>query len=224
MAMSITPAAHLCTAAMRATVQRSLVLPAVGLLCRPSIEGRRNLEQVGGPCVVVANHQSHLDVPLLLAALPAELRRRAVVPAAADYWFASHRFRALAAQALTDVAPLQRRGGGAHGLGRCREALRDGGVVLIFPEGTRSRSGELGAFHRGAAVLAMDAGVPVVPVAISGVHDVLAPGAALPHPGRCGICVGEPIATDGETVESLTAQIEMRIRGLRAAAAAVVEA
>jgi 1-acyl-sn-glycerol-3-phosphate acyltransferase len=96
--------------------------------------------------------------------------------------------------------------------------------VLIFPEGTRSRSGDLGAFHRGAALLAIDAGVPVVPVAISGVHDVLAPGAALPHPGRCGVCVGEPITTGGETVESLTALIELRIRALRDAAAAVVEA
>jgi len=83
------PPAHraACTRALRAAVQRCVVLPVVGAICHPEIDGQRALRGVAGPCVVVANHQSHLDLPVLLAALPPAMRRRAVVPAAADYWF-----------------------------------------------------------------------------------------------------------------------------------------
>jgi 1-acyl-sn-glycerol-3-phosphate acyltransferase len=208
-------------AQLRAVVQRCVVLPAVGTLCHPEIDGQRIMERIGGPCVVVANHQSHLDIPVLLATLPPTMRRRAVVPAAADYWF-THRARRLAAQMVTDVAPLQRGGGGTAGLRRCREALRGGGVVLIFPEGTRTRDGSLGRFHRGAALIALAAGVPVVHVGISGLREVLAPGATLPHAGRCSVRVGEPLhPLREETAESLTARIESRVRELRDAAAAV---
>jgi 1-acyl-sn-glycerol-3-phosphate acyltransferase len=209
-----------CARALRSAVQRCVVLPVVGAICHPEIEGQRQLAHVDGPCVVVANHQSHLDLPVLLAALPAAMRRRAVVPAAADYWF-THPGRAIAARALADVSPLPRGGGGGATLGACQDALRDGGVVLIFPEGTRTRDGLLGRFHRGAALLAMRARVPVVPVGISGLREVLPAGASLPHPGRCAVCVGEPlVAAPAETAERFTARIEARVRALRDAAAA----
>lgn len=213
-----------CARALRAAVQRCVVLPVVGAICHPEIEGQRALRSLAGPCVVVANHQSHLDLPVLLAALPPTMRRRAVVPAAADYWFTKPA-RAAAARALTEVTPLPRNGGGGAALGRCLDALRDGGVVVIFPEGTRSRDGALGRFHRGAALLALRAGVPVVPVGISGLREVLPAGATLPHPGHCAVCVGDPItAAHGDTAETLTARIESQVRTLRDTAAASLEA
>jgi len=96
---------------------------------------------------------------------------------------------------------------------------------VIFPEGTRSRDGVLGRFHRGAALLALRAGVPVVPVGISGLREVLPAGATLPHPGHCAVCVGEPLAaTRGDTAETFTARIESRVRTLRDAAATALEA
>lgn len=125
-----------------------------------------------GGCVVVANHSSHADAPALLAALPAG--HRPTVAAAADYWFRAGR-RARVCRALVAGFPVRRSGGGCADLMTAVPALREGRAVVVFAEGTRSRDGEVAAFHSGALRLAAAAGVPVVPVGIAGTRDVLPP-------------------------------------------------
>jgi len=88
----------------RTLLQRLVLLPAVGAVCRPACTGASRLSGLTGPAVVVANHSSHLDCPVLLCALPATLRRRTVVAAAADYFF-STRLRGAAVRLL--VGALQ---------------------------------------------------------------------------------------------------------------------
>lgn len=132
------------------------------------------LEVVGrppdGPCVVVANHSSHADTAALLAALPA--RRRPVVAAAADYWFAGP-LRALVCRALVSGFPVRRGGGGTADLARAVQLLEQGRIVVVYPEGTRSRDGRVGRFHSGAARIAGEAGVPIMPVSLLGTRGVL---------------------------------------------------
>jgi 1-acyl-sn-glycerol-3-phosphate acyltransferase len=123
-----------------------------------------------GPCVVVANHCSHADTAVLLAALPA--RTRPAVAAAADYWFGS-RPRTALCRALVGAVPVRRDGGGSADLFATAELLRNGHIVIVYPEGTRSRDGDLARFRSGAALLAARAGVPLVPVAIVGTRDLL---------------------------------------------------
>lgn len=123
-----------------------------------------------GPCVVVANHSSHADTAALLAALPA--RRRPRVAAAADYWFAGA-WRSLVCRALVAGFPVRRGGGGSADLAYAVHLLEQGRVVVVYPEGARSRDGVVGDFHSGAARIADKAGVPLVPVAIHGTRDVL---------------------------------------------------
>lgn len=123
-----------------------------------------------GPCVVVANHSSHADTAVLLAALPA--RTRPAVAAAADYWFGS-RLRTTVCRALVGAVPVRRDGGGSADLFATAELLRHGHSVIVYPEGTRSRDGGLAPFRSGAAVLAARAGVPLVPVAIVGTRGLL---------------------------------------------------
>ncbi|MFE1953626.1 lysophospholipid acyltransferase family protein [Streptomyces sp. NPDC059524] len=143
-----------------------------------------------GGCVVVANHTSHADTAALLAALDA--RHSPAIGAAADYWFAS-RYRARICRRLAAGFPVRRSGGGMDDLLAHVPALRAGGAVVLFPEGTRGRDGALGAFHKGALVLAEHAGVPVVPVGIAGTGRLLPKHGRL-RPALVRVRIGEPLA------------------------------
>ena len=145
-----------------------------------------------GPCVIVANHRSHADTAALLAALPA--RRRPAVAAAADYWFCGG-VRPQACRLLCAAFPVRRAGGGSADLAGAARLLAEGRDVIVFPEGTRSRDGRTGEFRRGAARLAAAAGVPLVPVGISGTGSLLPPEGSgrRPRPAAIIVRVGAPI-------------------------------
>ncbi|MFJ4898696.1 lysophospholipid acyltransferase family protein [Streptomyces sp. NPDC088727] len=142
-----------------------------------------------GGCVVVANHSSHADTAALLAALDA--RHGPAIGAAADYWFASP-WRRRICRRLAAGFPVRRGGGGMDDLLSMAGDLRGGRAVVLFPEGTRARDGELGSFHRGALVLAEEAGVPVVPVGIAGT-DRLLPKHGRLRSSLVRVTVGEPL-------------------------------
>ncbi|CQR60160.1 lysophospholipid acyltransferase family protein [Streptomyces leeuwenhoekii] len=160
---------HLLASAVRRALWRAVVR---------SLGGRRVVGRVPeGPCVVVANHRSHADTAVLLATLPTRGRPR--VAAAADHWFARRR-RRFFCRWLVGGFPVRRTGGGREDLLRAREFLARGGMVIVFPEGGRGTGAELARFRSGAFELARLAGVPVVPVALTGTARVLAK-----HGRRC---------------------------------------
>ncbi|MGW7515961.1 lysophospholipid acyltransferase family protein [Streptomyces sp. NPDC054796] len=133
------------------------------------VEGRRHVPR--GGCVVVAPHASHADTAALLAALPA--RRRPLVAAAADYWFAG-RARATLCRRLVAGFPVRRGGRGFGDLAASAvPALARGQAVVVFPEGTRSRDGSVGRFRSGATRLAELADVPLLPVGLVGTRTLL---------------------------------------------------
>jgi 1-acyl-sn-glycerol-3-phosphate acyltransferase len=143
----------------------------------------------GRPCVLVANHASHADTAALIAALPA--RRRPVIAAAADYWF-GRPLRMVVCRALAAAFPVRRDGGGSEDLASAAAMLAAGRDVIVFPEGTRTRDGSIGAFHSGAEWLARQAGAPLVPVGIAGTHDLLPVHGRLRR-SRIAVRVGEPV-------------------------------
>ena len=121
--------------------------------------------RVPGGCVVVANHTSHADTAVLLAALPAGAQP--VFAAAADYWF-DVPGRRFVASSLIGILPVRRSGNDTYAqlLAAVRPALEAGRAVVIYPEGTRSTDGTVAEFRSGAVRLARDCGVPIVPVAV----------------------------------------------------------
>lgn len=203
-----------------AEARRALWRAALGLTGGLRVQGAAGLPP--GPCVIVANHSSHADTAALIAALPA--RRQPVVAAAADYWFGSG-FRARAGRMLCAAFPVRRSGGGSADLAAAARLLAAGHDVIVFPEGTRSRSGDIGDFHRGAARLAAAAGAPLVPAGISGTRTLLPPdGPARPRRTTVTVRFGAPIGVGRDAVNGATAEARTRVVALAVPAVIGVDA
>lgn len=198
----------------REVLQRVLVFPALDAVCRPRVSGADMLSGMEGGCIVAVNHTSHLDCPVLLRALPAAVRRRTVVAAAADYFYRNRVVGAALGVALGTIA-FERHGDPAASLALCQDLLATGHVLLIFPEGTRSRDGSINRFHSGAARLALRSGVPIIPAGIAGLHDVLPPGARVPHPSTVTVRFAAPLRPlADESARSLTRRLEAEVTRL----------
>jgi 1-acyl-sn-glycerol-3-phosphate acyltransferase len=124
--------------------------------------------------------------------------------AAQDYFFEGGRLRRAYFENLTNLAPFDRKGSLRQALRQAGEVLERGRTVLIFPEGTRSPTGQLQAFRDGAFRLAIDSGCPVVPVVIRGTHETVPKhGLVLRQRMRGEVTVLDPI--DPKAFESATA-------------------
>jgi len=166
--------------------------------------GREHLEQLQGPVLFVANHCSHVDTPALLRSLPARWRRRTAVAAAVDYFY-TNRLLASAVSLAFCTFPLDRAGVGASGASHIEHLIKARWNLVVFAEGTRSRNGRVGPMRSGAAALAAQHRVPIIPVHISGTHEAMPPGRPwMVRPTGVGrwarhpICVsfGAPIRSD----------------------------
>ena len=166
---------------------------ALRVYCRFEIVGRENLPTDGASFVMVANHASHIDAPCLLSALPLWRLNHAYPAAAKDYFFRSPATTALAATVI-NALPFDRRAGSVRqSMAVCRELLRrDGNVLIVFPEGTRSTNGRVGPFRRGVGDLVAGTNVPVVPCYLDGAGAAWPKGAALPQPRRVRLVIGTP--------------------------------
>ena len=173
-----------------ARMLRELILgyvlqPIMAVYVRRRVRGREHFDGLPSPVILVANHSSHLDTPTLLRALPAKWRHRTAVAAAADYWYRK-RFVAHAVSLLFNTVPIHRRGGGL-GKGSTDHVdrlIEQRWNLLVFPEGTRSRDGRIGKLRSGAAVIASEHDMPIVPVYVTGTHEAMPPGQSWPRRKR----------------------------------------
>ena len=160
----------------------------------------------GGPFVLASNHQSHLDILALLGFLPGRTRfaakremwRHPVVGAVLD---------------TLDMVPIDR-DDPESAIAALQRTDGTAGSLVVFPEGTRSRDGQLREFKKGAFVLAIRAGLPVVPVVCRGTRRLMPRGSRLTVvPGPVEIIVEEPIPTAGLGYDDRDA-LAARVRGL----------
>ena len=158
---------------------------------RLHIAGRENLP-ADGSFVMISNHSSHLDGLCMLAALPLERLDRAYPAAADDYFFVSVP-RIAASAILINAMPFGRRDRLRQSIDTARRLLRQrGNVLILFPEGTRSASGEMGEFRPGVGSVVAGLDVPVVPCAIRGAHDAMPKHAIIPWPRKICLTIGRP--------------------------------
>jgi 1-acyl-sn-glycerol-3-phosphate acyltransferase len=157
--------------AARELVLRGVFGSIVSTYSRVQVSGREHLHGITGPVIFVPNHCSHVDTPVLLLSLPARWRRRTVVAAATDYFYAT-RLLAGAVSLAFGTVPIERHGNGAD-VAHLRRLLDGRWSLVVFAEGTRSRDGRVGRMRSGAAVLAAKHGIPIVPVHISGTRQAM---------------------------------------------------
>src|SRR6187431_3213196 len=124
-------------AAVRFVAQRGLLKPLVWILVKVSTHGTENLKQLNAPFIVVANHSSHLDAPLIIGWLPRRLSRYLAAGAAADYFF-DVQWRKWLTTLFFNAFAIERNGEGKRG-GSSRALLERDVPLLIFPEGGRSK-------------------------------------------------------------------------------------
>jgi 1-acyl-sn-glycerol-3-phosphate acyltransferase len=149
--------------------------------------GREIFDTLPHPVIFVANHSSHLDTPTILRALPRKWRTRTAVTAAADYFYDS-RWKAGGVALLFNTVPLGRKGGGLGNgaTDHVDRLIEQDWNLVMFPEGTRSRDGEVGRVRSGAAVIAANHDIDIVPIYVGGTHEAMPPGQNWPRriPGR----------------------------------------
>ena len=168
--------------AVRATFLSCVLGPMMDFYVRRRTSGAELFDDQPAPVVFVANHSSHLDTPAILRALPRRWRQRTAVAAAADYFYKS-RAVALFVSLIFNTVPIARRGGGLEkgSTDHLDRLLDQRWNLLLYPEGTRSRDGHIGRLRSGAAVIAAQHGLRIVPIRVSGTHEAMPPGRRWPH-------------------------------------------
>ena len=209
---------------MRAALQSSLMFPALSSFCRLTIHGREHVQSLDCPAVFVANHVSALDAVVMVEALPGRYRHRSVVVAAADSIF-KRKWEARLAQVTVDAFPIPRGGGARPHLEYLKDLLGRRWSVIIFPEGRLTVTGAIGSFRKGAAILAMDAGVPIVPAYFDGMYEILPRFRRVPRPGRVKVTFGAPLwPLQDDDYASFIDRAERTVRALAGPKGEAVEA
>ena len=212
----------------RSIALSSFLLPLTRLFAWLTVDGIDHIKSTNGPVLFAANHQSHLDAPVILNALPRN-RRHTVATAAALEWFSAHfyplRFswwakkRSGLSYCLTalcfNIVPLpQRETGTRDAMRYLGTLLANGSSVLIFPEGRRSKTTTINRFRPGVGMLAAQLEVPVIPVRIEGINKIWPEGRRIPRVGRAHVTFGPAMQFNGSDYEEIARQIEDAVKAL----------
>jgi 1-acyl-sn-glycerol-3-phosphate acyltransferase len=173
--------------------------------------GRGNIPTEGG-VLVVSNHQSHFDPPLVGMGVPRRMNylARDTLFGFAPLGWLIHSL---------DAIPIDREGIGLGGIKESLRRLKRGEMVLIFPEGTRTRDGEIAAFRPGFTALAARSGAAILPVAVEGAYAAWPRERKFPGPGRIWVRYGPPIPPEeirGRDERELLVEVERRVRECQA--------
>ncbi len=199
--------------------------PLTRFLAAPKVERPKDFHPTG-PVLLIANHVTAYDVPLILYALPGRMRRRVVAAMAGDMLRDFRHMRNLGPAGLDylgpgayvlitglfNAFPLPRSAGFRRSFQHAGEALDRGYNVLVFPEGHRTHAG-LEAFRPGIGLLVKESNVPVVPIALAGLSELKSKGRGWFRSGQLTIRVGEPMRFGPEgTPEEITQRLHERLR------------
>jgi len=181
---------NFCRMLFFALLVRPIMLVVLGLNVR-----RREQLPAGGPAVLVANHNSHLDAVALISLFPLRMLSKLRPVAAQDYFFRNP-FLKWFALSIMGIIPLDRevKSKRKHPLASINEALDRGEIVIVFPEGSRGAPEQLGDFKAGIAHIAKkNPEAPLVPIYMHGLGKVLPKGEALLVPFFLDVFIGEAI-------------------------------
>ena len=169
-------------AAGRFVAQQLIMKPYVWSALSVHVHGERHLDDLDAPFIAIANHSSHVDTTIIFGGLPRRLSKNLAAGAAADYFF-KEKMKSIGTRLFFNAYPIDRGGMRAH-QGMSGRLLDSGVPLLIFPEGSRSRTGAMAKFRSGVAALSIQHNVPILPIALVGAYAAMPYGQNLPVPGR----------------------------------------
>jgi long-chain acyl-CoA synthetase len=203
-------------------------LPLTRLVAHAQISGREHLASLRGPVIFAPNHQSHLDTPLVLSALPRRYRHHVAVAMWQEYFDAHfHPERhtpletlrqrvlyGLVALFFNTFAIPQTEVGARQSLRHIGDLISANWSVLFFPEGQRAESDEITPFQPGIGLIASRLQIPIVPVRLRGVQKVLHRHAWRPRPGRVSIVFGAPLRLKGDNYAAIAKEVQEAVAAL----------
>lgn len=179
------------------------------------------LETIDLPVIFASNHQSHVDTHVILAALPKVLSNKTAVAAAFDHFAdadgTSKKKRVIQflVAAIWHAFSIDRIKSPLRSIRTMQELLVRGWSIVIYPEGTRSRTGNIAHFKPGLALVAKKSSRPVVPVCVQGGLQVLPEATYLPHCGTIHVSFGEPLHfSQDESSSDFMARVESAVRSM----------
>ena len=211
---------------IRPVIYHLFLLPLSKIMCTPRVIGLEQLSKVKGPALLISNHVTHVDGPLILSVLPVRWRMRLAIAMSGEYlrdwryppatfgWFARFKKRSayVLGASLFHVFSLPRQSGFRQSFAYAGEAMDKGYSVLIFPEGTETKDGRLQSFRAGIGLLASEVNVPVIPIKLRGLFELKKKRQFFVRPGVVSVTFGEPIIfAHGTTPAEITKVLEGRI-------------
>ncbi|MDU0459439.1 MAG: AMP-binding protein [Geobacteraceae bacterium] len=197
-----------------------LHFPLMRIFYRVEVQGLENLESLEGPVMFVSNHVSYLDQPSIMRALPPEWRYRTATAAWAEFFFLNFNsgiqktWKRLAFEYCSwavNIFPLPQISGFRRALLFMGRLVDNGVSVLVFPEGERTLDGRMLPFRHGLGIMAAELEVPLVPLRIKGLDQVLPRGASWPKRGRVTIVIGSPLMFKGERPDDIVRTMRQAI-------------
>jgi 1-acyl-sn-glycerol-3-phosphate acyltransferase len=202
--------------AAREVIINRILGPVIEHYTHPTTVGRETFDGLKAPVVFAANHSSHLDTPSILRAFPRDWRRKTATIAAADYFYKN---RVLASLVTLSFAtfPIERRGGLSKlTTDRLAVLVEEGWNMLVYPEGTRSRSGDMGTLRSGAGFLAVEHSLPLVPIYVRGTSQAMPVGRPWPKKNAVVIYFGTPIyPAPGDDHRAVTMRLQQALERMR---------
>src|SRR5215213_7231929 len=205
---------------IRFAVYHTFLLPLTLIMCRVRAIGVERFAKVKPPVLFISNHVTDVDAALILSALPWRWRYRMAIAMAGEI-LREWRSKSLQSKlmyvlgaALFNVFSLPRKSGFRQSFSYAGEAVDRGFSILIFPEGTETRDGQLQPFKAGIGLLASELKVPMVPIMLRGLFKVKQRRQRFVRPGTVSVTFGDPITFSDETASEITRQLESALRRL----------
>lgn len=180
-----------------------IVKPIVFIILGLNLRGRDNLPETG-PAVIVANHNSHLDTLVLMSLFPLSKIHRVRPVAAADYFIEGGGFKAWLSKRCIGIIPMDRSGNTDKDqlFSGCNEALDNGDILILFPEGSRGEPEQMSELKKGGFhLLKSRPQTPLTPIMLHGLGRALPKGEALLVPFNCDVIIGKSLEVTNNSDE-----------------------
>jgi len=203
---------------IRPVVYHLFLWPLSRVMCTPRIRGAENLSVLKQPALLISNHVTDIDAPLILSALPFRWRLRLAIAMSGELlreWRSSKKLTYALGASLFNVFSLPKKSGFRKSFAYAGEAIDRGFSVLIFPEGHETKDGAMQPFRSGIGLLASELNVPIVPIKLDGLWELKQRPRYFVRSGTVSVTFGEPVQFDArETPEEITRDLESRVRSL----------